>query len=268
MGSALRAEVVVYDIQDDSQPHSVASIDETLKSHRSVELRSHCLGQSAVVTPTAPLRRNSNWHNLHSSHFEAPQMLQARGGRFKRPLRGEQSDVHFIEHTTRNLNASPLLVGPGKRGGIEGPCWTRISGGELPSTGIRKQKLFIDKQAIVCAKRKLGGPVSDVILGHLDHTVRGLQRQFPDKGCPDPNRNFLHLPCTHTQPHSPTAARSANMYKPLLSITSAPPHRHRARSRSSVSTSTKLVCVPRVPHAQAPPTAPARAAPKISPWSK
>ena len=171
MGSALRAEVVVYDIQDDSQPHSVASIDETLKSHRSAELRSHCLGQSAVVTPTAPLRRNSNWHNLHSSHFEAPQMLQARGGRFKRPLRGEQSDVHFIEHTTRNLNASPLLVGPGKRGGIEGPCWTRISGGELPSTGIRKQKLFIDKQAIVCAKRKLGGPVSDVVLGHLDHTV-------------------------------------------------------------------------------------------------
>ena len=268
MGSAPRAEVVVYDIQDNSQTHSVARIDETLKSHRSAELRSHCLRQSAVVTPTDPPRRDSNWHNLHGSHPKAPQMLRPRGGRLKRPLRGEQSDVYLIEHTTRNLNTLPLLVGPGEDSGIESPCWTRISSGEPSSTGIRKQKLFIDKQPIICAKRKFGGPISDVILGHLHHTVCGLQRQCPGKRCPDPNRNFLRLSCTHTQPHSSTAVRSVNMYNPLLSIMTATPYRHRARNRSSVSALTKLVCVPRAPHAQAPPTAPARAAPEISPWSR
>ena len=102
---ALRALVVVDDVQDHAEPARVAGVDEGDEPLRSPVGRMHRVLADAVVTPTLLAGKIRDGHHLHGLHPEINQVIQMRDGRLEGALRGEGADVQLVADRAPQVRA-------------------------------------------------------------------------------------------------------------------------------------------------------------------
>ena len=96
--AALRAEVVVDDVEHDAEPGGMGGVDEAGKPVRSAVGLLHGRREHAVVAPVADAWEGVDRHQLDRRHAEADEPVELAGDAVERALRRERADVQLVEH--------------------------------------------------------------------------------------------------------------------------------------------------------------------------
>ncbi len=112
---AFRAEVVVNHVEDDRQVSLVGGVDQFFQTLGATVAVLHRKGENAVVTPVAGAGELGDRHQFDGGDPHVAQFLKARNNRVEGALRGECSDVQFIDDHLGQGPPLPVTVTPGER---------------------------------------------------------------------------------------------------------------------------------------------------------
>src|ERR1700719_4805825 len=120
---AIRAEVVVHDIQDYAEFEGMGAIHKPAKVvGSSVEMRGR-EQLDAIVTPTETAREFSYGHHFQNGHARFSELRQMLLSAAPGTFLGKRADMHFINHLAGQRGAAPFLVGPFEYRGVDNFCW-------------------------------------------------------------------------------------------------------------------------------------------------
>src|SRR5205823_4943753 len=106
----IRADVIIYHIEDYSEADTVGATDEASKVVRfAVETR-RCKQVHPIVAPTEATGKVRNGHDLKKCNTEVGQMRQAVGRRRPISLTGKRSSVHLVKHVSLTSDSSPGII--------------------------------------------------------------------------------------------------------------------------------------------------------------
>src|SRR5207249_10102498 len=107
-----RPEMVVDDVQDDSQPRLVASVDKALQAVWPSVRMMRRKEVDAVISPATAAGELGDRHHLDHVDAELDKMRQPFDCSVERPLRRERADVQLVDDRPRERPSGPARVGP------------------------------------------------------------------------------------------------------------------------------------------------------------
>ena len=109
---SFRSEVVVDDVQNNSQLLLVAGVDQPLQSDRPTIGALHGKGIDPVVTPVAMSRELGHRHQFHGGDAQRRQVVQLIGHPVKSAFRCEGAHMEFVEDVTAQGDPAPRAIRP------------------------------------------------------------------------------------------------------------------------------------------------------------
>jgi len=116
---ALRAEVVVDDVQEDAEAVGVGGVDQPAQAAGTAVGRLRRVEMGAVVPPVARAGELGDRHDLDRGDAEVHQVRQVRDHGLEGPGRGESPDVELVEDQVGQGVAAETLVGPREPAGVD-----------------------------------------------------------------------------------------------------------------------------------------------------
>ena len=116
---ALRAEVVVDDVQEDAEAVGMGGVDQPAQAAGAAVGRLRCVEMDAVVPPVARAGELGHRHDLDRGDAEVHQVRQVRDDGLEGPGRGEGPDVELVEDQVGQGVAAEALVGPREPAGVD-----------------------------------------------------------------------------------------------------------------------------------------------------
>ena len=116
---ALRAEVVVHDVDDDAEAAVVGGVDE---AGQAVGPAVHLLDgrrEHTVVAPVAGAGRGVQRHQLDEGDAERGEAVELADGGVERALGREHAHVELVVHRVHEGDAAPAAVGPRVLGRVD-----------------------------------------------------------------------------------------------------------------------------------------------------
>src|SRR5262249_48647482 len=113
------AEVVVDDIQTDSEFFRVRCIDKFLQVGNGAVGVLERKRENAVVSPVSSARELRERHQLDGCYAKFSKIVEVRQESGKRAFTGVRADVQFVENTVAEGHTFPWLIGPSEFCGID-----------------------------------------------------------------------------------------------------------------------------------------------------
>ncbi len=200
-----RSEVVVDDVKADSEPATVARIDEPLEAGRPTEGVVDGIQVHPVVAPTRSTRDRRDGQHLDDINPEVDKVVQPLDGCVEGALAGERPDVQLVDDSAEGARtvarAAPGAVGPLVGGGIE-QATRSVDAVRLPGAArVRESRLVaVEDERIVkrgvCRVVAFPAPPAPVATHH-GFAGRGFARRAEVDldagrfGCPDLDHDAL-----------------------------------------------------------------------------
>ena len=120
VGAALRAEVVVDDVEHDAEPGGVGGVDEAGEPVGPAVRLLHRRREHAVVAPVADAGEGVDRHQLDRRDAEPGEPVELAGDAVERALGRERADVQLVQHGVGEGDAAPVArrssgTSPGRR---------------------------------------------------------------------------------------------------------------------------------------------------------
>lgn len=113
------AEVVVDDVEDDSESLAMGGIDESRETRRASVHVMRCEEIDAVVAPVPLSREGCDRHQLDRRHAELAKASEVRDHCVERALGRERPDVELVEDELVQLGWAPLGIVPLEIPGVD-----------------------------------------------------------------------------------------------------------------------------------------------------
>ena len=225
MDAALRPEVVVDDVEHDTQALGVGGIDEAGQGLGSAVGLLHRRREHPVVAPVAFAGKGVDRHQLDGRHAERGQAIELPGRGVERALGRERPDVQLVEHGVEELDTSPAVVGPAEPAGVDD------GRGSVDAVGLPARRRVGDRLTAVETE-----PIAVAVPDIVDHAHPrlGAARRARERPCACRRRRRRARP-RRCGPAAPTP-RSASTGRragaaPSLATTATADHGH---GRSSI----------------------------------
>ena len=221
-GLRARADVVVDDVENDTEARAVRNIDQARESLGPAVDRVRCKGVHAVVSPVAPTGESCDRHQLDRRHAELTQIVQAFGNTLERPARRERADVELVDDELLTPETRPLVLGPPER--------ARVDDLRRPTDPLRlRAGARIGPDPLTVEHEQVVATYLRVDLRTEEPVVAGTEVMIPVVS-PHGDRRGLRRPDRELD--LPTAARHGAEKRPGVHVRGGyPPTRRRKRVR-------------------------------------
>src|SRR5690606_34634329 len=195
---AVRAEMVVDDVEADTKALVVARIDEALECCRSPVRVLHGERVHPVVAPVTRSGELRERHQLDDADPEVTQCGQPACSRVERALRREGADVQLVEDVLVEGQAGPVVPGPLER--WRAPGGAAVNAVRLVARcRVRQHVATVESVAVTLAGPDAGDAhceIGVVVAPHRDRFAPRVVEHQLDRlysGCPDAERGAVAL---------------------------------------------------------------------------